>query len=72
MLKLKLESVKVESFETTHAATNERGTVNAHGKPHPIETYNVERCGDTRYFDCTLGCSVETNCYCVVTDIDCA
>ena len=71
MPKLKLESVKVESFETTAAAANERGTVDAHGKPGPIETYNVERCGDTRYFDCTLGCSEETNCYCVATDIDC-
>jgi hypothetical protein len=71
MRKLKLESLQVETFETTPAAANERGTVNAHGKPSPIETYNVERCGDTRYFDCTLGCSVETNCYCVPTDIDC-
>jgi hypothetical protein len=71
MRKLKLESLKVESFETTPAAADERGTVNAHGKPGPIETYNVDRCGDTRYFDCTLGCSVETNCFCVPTDIDC-
>ncbi len=30
----------------------------------PPQTYNIEVCGDTNYFDCTLGCSVETNCFC--------
>jgi hypothetical protein len=73
MRKLKLESLIVESFETAAAAADGRGTVDAHAKPGPggpgpIETYNVDRCGDTRYFDCTLGCTVETNCYCVATD----
>jgi hypothetical protein len=62
MRKLKLESLQVESFETTTAAPRERGTVEAHGKPHPIETYSPERCGDTMYFDCTLGCSQNTAC----------
>ena len=71
MRKLKLETLQVESFETTAAAPRERGTVEAHGRPGPIQTYSPERCGDTMYFDCTLGCSVETNCICVVTDIDC-
>lgn len=62
MRKLKLESVKVESFETTSAASRPRGTVNAHGDPQPtpptisIDTYDVERCGETQYFDCSLGC----------------
>ena len=68
MRKLKLESLTVESFEPTAAAPAARGTVDAHGKPGPIETYNVDRCGETRYFDCTLGCTVETNCYCAVSD----
>lgn len=68
MRKLTLESLTVESFETAAAATQVRGTVNANGKPGPIETYNVDRCGETRYFDCTLGCTVETNCYCAVSD----
>ncbi|HEU4883323.1 MAG TPA: hypothetical protein VFT45_13775 [Longimicrobium sp.] len=62
MRKLKLESVKVESFHTTSIAPRERGTVNAHGKPGPIQTYNVDLCGDTQYFDCTLGCSQNTQC----------
>lgn len=81
MRKLKLESLQVESFETTPAAANERGTVNAHGKPAPIQTYNVQLCGETQYFDCTLGCSLNTHCAgacgltayrCVLlTDVDC-
>jgi hypothetical protein len=76
MRKLKLESLQVESFATTAVAQLAHGTVDAHGKPGPLETYNVERCGDTRYFDCTLGCSMNTACPdgCVVqaiSDVDC-
>ena len=62
MRKLKLESLQVESFETTGIATRMRGTVDAHCDPQPtpptisIETYDVELCGDTQYFDCSLGC----------------
>ena len=62
MRKLKLESLQVESFETIRYAPRTRGTVDAHGDPRPtpgtgpIETYNVDACGDTRYFDCSLGC----------------
>jgi hypothetical protein len=61
MRKLKLESLKVESFETTQTAPRLRGTVNGHGDPQPtgpivIETYDVELCGETQYFDCSLGC----------------
>jgi hypothetical protein len=62
MRKLKLESLLVESFETTTNALRTRGTVDAHGDPQPtpptisIETYDVEICGETRYFDCSLGC----------------
>jgi hypothetical protein len=65
MRKLKLESLQVESFETAPIAPRVRGTVQANARPGPIETYNVDRCGDTMYFDCTLGCSVESNCTCV-------
>ncbi len=62
MRKLKLESLAVESFETTTATPQARGTVDAHAKPRPttLQTYNVEICGDTMYFDCTLGCSRDT------------
>lgn len=63
MRKLKLESLTVESFETTAVAPRNRGTVHGRVEPAPsIETYDVELCGDTRYFDCTFGCSVDTGC----------
>ena len=62
MRKLKLESLAVESFQTSPIATQARGTVEAHGKPQPLQTYNVDDCGETMYFDCTLGCSYNTYC----------
>lgn len=66
MKKLKLEDLAVTSFETTSAVAGERGTVQGHAPPAsrqcPIQTYNVDLCGDTQYFDCTLGCSHLTNC----------
>lgn len=64
MRKLKLESLNVESFVTSPVAAQARGTVDAHGKPQPttLQTHSVEVCGDTMYFDCTLGCSNNTNC----------
>jgi hypothetical protein len=64
MRKLKLESLTVESFETAPIATQPRGTVAAHAKPQPttLQTYNVDICVDTMYFDCTLGCSHLTHC----------
>lgn len=64
MRKLKLESLTVESFQTSAVATQARGTVQAHGKLQPptLQTYNVDLCGDTMYFDCTLGCSFNTYC----------
>ncbi len=73
MRKLTLDTLAVESFETAASAPVGRGTVNAHARPKPttLQTYNVEICGDTRYFDCTLGCTVETNCYCAPTDAAC-
>lgn len=65
MRKLKLESLTVESFETAPLAPQVRGTVDAHAKPKPpttLQTYNVDVCGETMYFDCTLGCSRDTAC----------
>jgi hypothetical protein len=62
MRKVKLESLAVESFETSPIATQARGTVQANAKPGPLQTYNVDLCGDTMYFDCTLGCSINTYC----------
>ena len=65
MKKLKLETLDVTSFVTSPVAARERGTVEAHGRPTnncPLETYSVERCGDTFYFDCTLGCTMNTAC----------
>ena len=74
MRKLKLEALTVESFETA-GVPQERGTVEAHAKPRPttLNTYNVDACGDTNYFDCTLGCSLNTNCAgaCGVSDFGC-
>jgi hypothetical protein len=65
MKKLKLDELHVTSFETTAAGVRARGTVAAHGGPggpKPLRTYSIEECGDTMYFDCTLGCSINTNC----------
>jgi hypothetical protein len=88
MRKLKLESLQVESFETTSTGSHLRGTVQGHGPEvksrgcpdgtgpsnclecFPVsydgacepETYDVKACGDTMYFDCTLGCSQYNTC----------
>lgn len=64
MRKLKLESLTVESFETASAASCSGGTLYAHQQQRPttLQTYDVQECGDTRYFDCTFGCSMNTNC----------
>jgi hypothetical protein len=58
MRKLKLDSLKVESFDTTPAAARQRGTVNAHGVP----TNTPAGCGPTRNQECTFTCSWDTNC----------
>jgi hypothetical protein len=77
MRKLKLESLQVESFVTTGGAPGARGTVDGHADipggttgpaepwttgPISIDTYDARRCGETRYFDCTFGCSQLTYC----------
>lgn len=86
MRKLKLESLQVESFDTTATAPRLRGTVagNAdtdtgmsycqicrHSYDNVCEpdTYDVVACGETRYFDCSLGCPSIAPCG--ITDIDC-
>lgn len=75
MRKLKLESLQVESFVTA-AAPQPRGTVNAYGDPQPtpstisIPTYDVDLCGETRYFDCSLGCPSIAPCE--LTEYGCA
>ena len=77
MHKLKLETLQVESFGTADLAVRLRGTVDAHGDPEPtppttsIETYDVELCGDTRYFDCSLGCPSIAPCG-LTDSVDCA
>lgn len=75
MRKLKLDALHVESFETSPAAPTGRGTVDAHMPvPHPLATYDIVECGDTQYFDCTLGCSHLTHCddcFTRLTDLDC-
>jgi hypothetical protein len=71
MRKLKLESLRVESFVTA-AAPRSRGTINAHGGPRltpAIETYDVDLCGETQYFDCSLGCPSIAPCG--LTEFDC-
>jgi hypothetical protein len=76
MRKLKLESLAVESFETVAGTPRLRGTVDAHGDAQPtppttgLETYDVEACGDTQYFDCSLGCPSIAPCQ--LTEYDCA
>ncbi|HEX2205893.1 MAG TPA: hypothetical protein VHG91_21440 [Longimicrobium sp.] len=66
MKKLKLDALEVTSFATTPSGAMERGTVDAHmpkpGGPIVIQTYNIDLCGDTYYFDCTLGCSRNSDC----------
>jgi hypothetical protein len=88
MRKLKLESLQVESFETTTTGARLHGTVHGHapekksrfcdgntGPSYCVEcypvsydgaceppTYDVRECGETQYFDCTLGCSQHNTC----------
>jgi hypothetical protein len=74
MRKLKLESLQVESFNTTSIAPPERGTVQAHAdsgqsvcycpfsRGRECKTYDYQVCGDTEYLDCTLVCSDAASC----------
>lgn len=77
MRKLKLESLSVESFDTTAAPSAARGTVqgndvSGHGAPSlclcPVsndslcQTDSPEACGNTNYLDCTLACTDFASC----------
>lgn len=74
MRKLKLESLQVESFDTTSIAPPERGTVQAHAdsgqsvcvcqfsRGRECKTYDYQVCGDTEYLDCTLACTDVASC----------
>jgi len=77
MRKLKLESLNVESFDTTAASCSARGTVQGndltgHGGPSvclcpatedwACQTDSPEACGDTHYLDCTLACTDFASC----------
>jgi hypothetical protein len=61
-LKLRLNELKVESFDTL-AAGVERGTVAAHMPRPPVQTAAEDTC------ECTFAPSCkQTNCMCMVTD----
>ena len=76
MRKLKLESLQVESFDTSAATPSERGTVQGHDVSEGGEsvcicqvsqewfcqTWDYEVCGDTNYLDCTFVCSAYESC----------
>jgi hypothetical protein len=60
MRKLKLDSLSIESFETSAAAPRSAGTVQAHAAAAP--TYNPcytfePTCGPTDGLDCTYTCT---------------
>jgi hypothetical protein len=57
MEKLKLESMKVESFDTTAAAGNLRGTVAAH---EAINT--LQNCPYSYGGTCVISCRPNTHC----------
>lgn len=78
MRKLKLESLIVESFETTATAEAARGTVRGNAGTDETgpsacqicmisddwrcQTDDPELCGDTNYLDCTFVCSDFASC----------
>jgi hypothetical protein len=74
MRKLKLESLQVQSFDTTATAGPARGTVHAHAdsgesvcfcqltEGWDCETWDYKACGDTQYLDCTMGCTDFKSC----------
>jgi hypothetical protein len=61
MHKLKLESLHVQSFQTTVAPPATRGTVQAHAKTAEdcIGTFGPQECGATNYADCSGACSFD-------------
>lgn len=75
MHKLKLESLQVQSFETTAAPRPARGTVQAHQSTAPdcVHTQGPDICGETNYADCSGGaCTCECTMSCPRTEgFDC-
>ena len=66
MRKLKLESLQVESFDTTAATPPARGTVQGHGAPGSPQETQVYMCTDTVGADCSEGCTYNTCEGCVL------
>jgi hypothetical protein len=61
MRKLKLDSLNVDSFQTTAAAPRSAGTVQAHAAPtHTCATYELT-CGPSG-LDCTYTCTKMDHC----------
>jgi hypothetical protein len=63
MRKLKLESLHVDSFETSAAASRQAGTVHAHAAiapTHTCATYELT-CGPSG-LDCTYTCTKMDHC----------
>ena len=63
MRKLKLETLKIETFETSAAAACSAGTVRAHAAPTQNPCYTHEpTCGPTDALDCTYTCTKMLSC----------
>ena len=61
MKKLKLEDLQVTSFDTAPNGPAARGTIDGHAKPTQNFTCTCnEPTNPDR--DCTLGCSINTDC----------
>jgi hypothetical protein len=58
MRKLKLESLQVESFETTGAAPRGRGTVQGAADTNDPKVCGASNACPTPVLDCTYGCTV--------------
>lgn len=62
MRKLKLETLNVESFQTSAGATRAGGTVQAHAAPtYTCDTYDLG-CGGASGLDCTYTCTKMNSC----------
>lgn len=73
MRKIQLESLHVESFETTAAAPEQRGTVRANADTKPTEETCVYMCTSTIPAGCSQHCTWNTCEGCILlTEYDCA
>lgn len=67
-LRLELDCLRVETFETVAGADGERGTVRAH------DTHPGGQCAtghDTCYYSCEETCPLSCNPSCIATDAFC-